>query len=356
MPNARLERLVRKFHAAGIDSLFVSSAPNVTYISGFKGDESFLYITPRKSYFLTDSRYTEQAKKEVSGFTVLERSNLSYPAMVEQLRAKEGCRKVGFEAQCLTHSVYMQLCRVIGLKNIRPTNGLIESLRILKDKSEIAALRKAVDITAQGIRNLIATTAPGMNEKQIQAKLEYHTKMVGSEKPAFDIIIAAGAKSSMPHAVSDHKTVLKDNDILLIDMGVVYGGYHSDLTRCTFLGKIPPLMRKVYGIVLEAQERGIRAVRPGATTSQVDAACRDYIKKMGYGSYFGHGTGHGVGLEIHEAPNVSGRSAEVLKPGMVITVEPGIYLPGRFGVRIEDMVLVTEKGHEVLTRDIDKRI
>lgn len=340
----------------GIDGLFVSSEPNVRYLSDFRNNESFLFLTQKKKYFLTDSRYVEQARKEARGFTVILRDTKPYPAMVEDLRKQEGCQTVGFEALTIPHVFYMQLCRSVPLKNLIPTKNLIEDLRIKKDKGEVDSMRRAIAIMKRGIDKLENETRPGMNEKAVQAKLEYDTKIFGSEKPAFDIIIARGAKSSMPHAVSDHKSVIKENDILLVDMGTVYNGYHCDLTRCFFMGKIPPLMRKVYQIVLDAQLAGIAKVKPGVRAAEVDKASRSYIARHGYGEQFGHGTGHGVGLEIHEAPTVSGRSNDILEPGMVVTVEPGIYLPNRFGVRIEDMVLVTEKGHEVLTRDIHKRI
>ena len=332
--NKRLTRLTRLFSKNGIDALFVSSEENVTYLSNFRGSESFLFITRNNRFFLTDFRYLEQAKKETNGFKIILRDSQSYPQILKTISRKEKSKNIGFESSRISHVFYTQLCQALGDQSLIPTSNLIESLRVVKERIEIENLKQAVHITAEGIRNLQATVSPGMNEKGIQAKLEYHTKMWGSEKPAFDIIIAAGPKSSMPHAVSDHRSRIRDNDILLVDMGVVFNGYHSDLTRCVFLGKIPPLMRKVYDIVLKAQELSINKVGPGVPTKAVDAAGRSYIQKKGYGKYFGHGTGHGVGLEIHEAPTVSGRSTEVLKPGMVITVEPGIYLPGRFGVRI----------------------
>ena len=356
MADKRLKRLLGGFAAAGIDAFFVSAKENVTYLSGFNNDESFLFLTRGRRYFLTDFRYLEQARKEAIGFRIVLRDERTYPEIVRDLARKEKCAKVGFEASKISYAFYSRLAQALGPNCLVPTAGLVEKLRIRKEPGEIRHLRKAVEVSGAGVRHLASTLAPGMNEKEIQGRLEYQTKMLGAEKPAFDIIIAAGAKSSMPHAVSDERSVVRDEDIVLVDMGVVVGGYHSDLTRCFFLGKIPLLQRKIYDIVLQAQERGIRKVRPGVPAKEVDAACRDFIRHKGYGKLFGHGTGHGVGLEIHEAPTVSGRSAEILEPGMVVTVEPGIYLPDRFGVRIEDMVLVTDKGHEVLTRDIDKRI
>lgn len=352
----RLAQVQKSFAAKGIDGFFVTAKENVTYLSGFNNDESFLFITRRARYFLTDSRYVEEARKEAVGFSIVLRGSQSYPEMLRALADKEKCARIGFEASKVSHAFYISMCKALGTARLVPVHCLVEKLRAKKEPLEIRHIRKAVEITAAGVRHLAATLAPGMTEKEIQARLEYQTKMLGSEKPAFDIIIAAGAKSSMPHAVSDDRSVVRDEDMVLVDMGVVSGGYHSDLTRCFFLGKIPPFKRKIYDIVLQAQERGIRRIKPGIAVREIDAACRGYIEKRGYGRLFGHGTGHGVGLEIHEAPTVSGKSSEVLEPGMVVTVEPGIYLPGRFGVRIEDMVLVTDKGHEVLTRDIDKRI
>lgn len=352
----RLQRLIRKFSEAGIDSLLVSSEPNITYLSGFRGSDSFLYLTAKNRFLLTDFRYLEQAQREAPDCKIILKDSRSYPETLQRLSGKEKCRKIGFEAAKTTQALYAQMAKSFRNRRLIQTADLVENLRLIKDASEIQLIKKAIQITAEGMRYLRATIEPGMSEKEIQAKLEYHTKMMGSDKPAFDIIIAAGAKSSMPHAISDHDSSVKDNDILLIDTGVVYRGYHSDLTRCFFLGKIPPQMRKVYDIVLKAQELAIRRVRPGTRTKEIDAVCRDYIHKRGFGKFFGHGTGHGVGLEIHEAPTISATSSELLEPGIVTTIEPGIYLPGRFGIRIEDMVLVTEKGHEVLTRDINKRI
>jgi Xaa-Pro aminopeptidase/Xaa-Pro dipeptidase len=232
---------------------------------------------------------------------------------------------------------------------------LVESLREIKDRVEIDLIRQSAKIAVKGFHYVHQNVRPGMTEREIQARLEHYTKTIGSEKPAFDIIVAAGPRASMPHCQSN-ETKVKSGNLVLLDMGVVYEGYHSDLTRPIFLGKMTPLHREIHSLVWEAQRAGIKKAGPGVPASEVDAACRELIAKRGYGDKFGHGTGHGVGLEIHEAPTVSGRSETILKPGMVITVEPGIYLPGKFGVRIEDMVLITDKGHEVLTSGLDQRV
>ncbi len=351
--NIRLNRLYPSFKKAGIDALLVSSEPNVSYLSGYKGTESWIVVSPKGRAFITDSRYLEQAQAEAKGFKVILRDRRSVTEIVADLVKEWKIRRLGFEASIITYQFFLALEKRVGKDKIVPTGGLVENLRIIKDKNEISLIRKSADIAVKGFHYLKQTVRPGMKERDAQGRLEYYTKTLGSEKPAFDIIIGTGARSAMPHCQTN-ETKIKNNELLLVDMGVVYEGYHSDLTRPIFLGKITPLHRKIYDIVWEAQRAGIRKAQPGATCGEVDAACRQVIARYGYDKQFGHSTGHGVGLEIHEAPGVGGSSKTVLKPGMVITVEPGIYLPGKFGVRIEDMVLITDKKNEVLTRDLDK--
>ncbi len=350
--NIRLKNLFKQFGAAGIDALFVSSWPNVSYLSGFKGTESWIYVCPKGLYFITDSRYLEQAKREAEGFKIVLRDKQGVSDIVAGLAKQTRASKVGFEASQVTVSFHANLERALGQGKLKPTQNLVESLREIKDASEADLLRRTAEIAVKGFHYIRQAAQPGMTERDIQGRLEYYTKTIGSERPAFDIIIAAGARASMPHCQSDD-TKVRNNEAVLVDMGTVYGGYHSDLTRSVFLGKMSALYKKVHGIVWEAQRAGIRKAGPGVLASEVDEACRSVIRKAGYAERFGHGTGHGVGLEIHEAPTVSGRSKTVLKPGMVITVEPGIYLPGKLGVRIEDMLLITKNGHEVLTRGLD---
>ena len=353
--NLRLKNLFKGFGKAGIDALLVSSWPNVSYVSGFKGTESWVWVSPRGLYFITDSRYSEQAESEAKGFKVILRDRQSVTEIVAGLCKKHGTRHLGFEAQIVTYAFFKALEKRVGADKMKPTAGLVEELRLIKDAAEIRALRKSADIAVKGFHYVKHIARPGMKERDVQGRLEHYTKSLGSEKPSFDIIIAAGARSSMPHSQTN-ETLVKNNNILLVDMGVIYDGYCSDLTRPIFLGRMSRFHKKIYDIVWEAQRAGIKKAAPGVTCAEVDKACRDVIQKYGYADKFGHGTGHGVGLEIHEAPNVGGRSETVLKPGMVITVEPGIYLPGKFGVRIEDMVLITSKGNEVLTRGLDNNV
>lgn len=353
--NLRLRKLFSLFPERKIDALFVSSWPNVTYLSGFKGTESWIFVSPKGLYFITDSRYYEQAVQEAKGFKVLLRDKRSVSEIVSELAKKDRIKRVGFESPIVTYSFYTGLAKNIGSAALVPVADLVESLRLIKDKEEIRLIQKSADIAVKGYHYVRQTARPGMTEREIQGRLEYYTKSIGSERPAFDIIVAAGPRASMPHCQSN-ETKVKNNDLVLLDMGVVYEGYHSDLTRPIFLGKMSPLHKKIYDIVWEAQRAGIAKAGPGVPASEVDAASRAVIEGYGYGDFFGHGTGHGVGLEIHEAPSVSGRSKTILEPGMVITVEPGVYLPGKIGIRIEDMILITEKGRVVMTRGLESGV
>ncbi|MCA9395972.1 MAG: aminopeptidase P family protein [Candidatus Omnitrophica bacterium] len=351
--NTRIKAFHQTFEKYRLDAFLVTEESNVTYLSGYTGTESYLLITPKEKYFLTDFRYLEQAEKELTGFEIVLRTNQSYPAMIYELCRKAGVMRMGFESNRISYQLYSMLSRT--LKNIFPVPvpNSIEGLRICKSADEIKQLKSSATIAMQGVRFLQAQLEPGQKEIDIQAKLEYDTKLLGSEKPAFDMIVAAGPGSSMPHAISGQRKVLQ-NDMVLVDMGVTYKGYRSDLTRCFFIGKIPRLKKKVYDIVKKAQALGIQKAKPGVRIGDVDVACRSFIEKAGYGKYFGHSTGHGVGLEVHEAPGVYAKNDDILKPGMIITVEPGIYLPDQFGVRIEDMVRITSSGNEVLTGDLEK--
>jgi len=351
--NPRLKRLFPLFKKAGVDALLVSSWPNVRYLSGFKNDESWALVSPKGLVFITDSRYIEQARKEAKGFEVVLRDRQSVTQIVADYAKKWNVKKLGFEAPIVTYSFFAALAKRVGKDRVVPTAHLVEQLRIIKEPEEVSLLRKSAQISVKGFHYVKQTARPGMKERDAQGRLEYYTKTLGSTKPSFDIIIASGAGSSIPHYQTSQNR-MKNNDIVLVDMGVIYDGYCSDLTRCFFLGKMSPLHKKIHDIVWEAQRAGIKKAAPGVTCREVDEASRSVIKKYGYGDFFGHSTGHGVGLEIHEAPGVSSNDETVLKPGMVITVEPGVYLPGKFGVRIEDTLLITNKGKEVLTSGLDK--
>ncbi|MDP2044546.1 MAG: M24 family metallopeptidase, partial [Candidatus Omnitrophota bacterium] len=234
-----------------------------------------------------------------------------------------------------------------------PTHSIIEDKRQVKDAQEIAKLRRATRITASALEHIQKFLVPGIKEVEVVAELERFIRYHGARASAFDIIVASGRNSSQPHHLSGESR-LSDNQPVLIDLGVDFQGYKSDLTRVFFLGKIKVLVSKVYAIVLKAQEQAIKRIRPGAEMAEIDRVAREYIASKGYAKYFTHNLGHGFGLEVHEDPRISRNEASSLKPGMTFTVEPGIYLPGKFGIRIEDMVLVTRKGCEVLSGAINK--
>lgn len=352
----RLNKVVPLLEKEHVDAFLVQSPANVSYLSGFNNEEAFLLISSKIAYLATDFRYIEQAHREASkGFKVilLDRQGLVFT--LAKLARRHRLKRIGFESEHTSCHFYTTLLKSlrynkgIVLKGVR---GLIESLRVVKDHNEIAMLRRSAAIAAESFVAIKKMIRPGMSELDVQRELEYILKKRGSQKPAFDIIIASGMRSAMPHCRPD-ETKIRNNDLVLIDMGAVYKGYHSDLTRPIFLGKIPAFVKRIGAIVLEAQLAGLKAVRPGIETSSVDRACRQVIEREGYGRYFGHSAGHGVGREIHEAPRLSSKDKRILEPGMVVTVEPGIYLEGRFGIRIEDMALVTENGCQILTQGLD---
>ena len=265
-----------------------------------------------------------------------------------------GLNRVGFEERYLPFAEFSRIQQFSKDKfSLVPTHSLIEDLREVKDASEIAKIRKAVEITQATVRHMRKFLAVGLKEVEVVGEIERFIRFSGARACAFDIIVASGPNSSKPHHLSGSRRI-RDNEPVLIDMGVEYQGYKSDLTRVFFLGKIKVLVHKVYAVVLKAQEKAIKMIRPGVMMAEIDKAAREYIAKQGFAGKFEHNLGHGFGLEVHEGPHVSGNEASLAKPGMVFTIEPGIYLQGEFGIRIEDMILVTRQGCEVLSGAINK--
>jgi Xaa-Pro aminopeptidase len=285
---------------------------------------------------------------------LLKECNGAVFAHIAEAALRLGLKNLGFEERCLPFAEFFKIKESVqGRINLIPTHNIVEDKRKVKDSQEILKLRKATQITALALEHIERLLIPGIKEIEIVAELERFIRYQGARASAFDIIVAAGANSSQPHHLSGERK-LKNNEPVLIDLGVDYQGYKSDLTRVLFLGKINILVRKVYEIVLKAQELAIKRIRPGAEMAEIDRVARKYIAAQGYGACFTHNLGHGFGLEVHEAPQVSPREASAMKPGMTFTVEPGVYLPGKFGIRIEDMVLITTKGCEVISGAIHK--
>jgi len=362
---ANISLLKNRLKKEKLDGLLVSKPANVSYLSGFSGDESYLLITEKKDFFITDFRYEQQAKKEAKGFEIevvgaapcgrpQQGRHRGLPLhnhfdLIVHLIKKNNLKRVGFEARHITYAEVSKIRDNLTKQEFLPMHDLVESLRVVKTQEEIKNIKKATGICLSVFNDVAFKIKPGIREKELAGFVEYQMRIKGAEGASFDIIVLSGKNSTMPHGrPSDRK--IGCNEAVLIDAGASFNGYKSDLTRMFFLGKIPDTVQKVYGIVKKAQEMALKAVRPGVSASVVDAIARDYIKSNGYGDYFGHSLGHGVGREVHEAPSISSKSKDILKPGMIFTVEPAIYLPNIGGIRIEDMVLVTQKGSQVLSR------
>jgi len=350
---SRTEKIYSGLESNGLDGLIVSSQSNISYACQYNCRDAYLLISKRGSIYFTDSRYIEEVQRKLSAFRI-KRINGSAFKIIADTACELKLKRIGFEERNLTYAEYAKIKGHLAKSmKLIPTHNIIETLRQIKDTYELANIRKALRITESAIRFIKKYLTPGIRELEIVAELERFIRYKGATGSAFDIIVASGPNSSFPHHLSSSKK-LKSNEPVLIDIGVDYSGYKSDLTRVFFLGKISVLGSKIYNIVKEAQAKAIEKIRPGVKISEVDKAARRHIIKQGYGNLFEHNTGHGIGLEIHETPHICPQEDNQLKPGMVLTVEPGIYVPNKFGIRIEDMVLVKENGCEVLSGSINK--
>lgn len=345
----RLERVRGELARRELDGLLVQKPENRAYLSGFTGTAGVLLITGTAAHLVTDFRYVEQAAQQAPAFRV-HRSGPEGPvdALAAVLRA-EGVRTLGCEGDYLTVDTFAQYERGWPEVRLVVATGLVEGLRAIKDAGEVQAIRRAAAIADAAFRRALEIIRPGMTEREVALALEMDMKRQGASALAFDTIVASGPRSALPHGVASDK-VIQSGELVTLDFGCVVAGYCSDMTRTVMVGEPDDRQREIYATVLVAQSAGVAAARPGLTGQQLDAVCREIIKARGYGDFFGHGTGHGVGRYIHEGPRLSTRSQEVLAPGHVVTIEPGIYLPGWGGVRIEDLVLITADGCEVLSR------
>ena len=346
----RRDRLRRSLKSTGAAAFLVTDFTNVTYLTGFSGDDSFLLILPDKEVMLSDPRYTTQLEEECPGLDLEIRSPGT--AMFESIRKtlqKSRQTSVGFESGAMTVQMHRRLTEEIPKADWIPCNGHVEILRMVKDREEIRAIRKAVDIAQRAFAVTRCGLRGAETERAVAHGLENQIRLFGGRGCSFPPIVACGPRAALPHA-SPSSVVMQSHGLLLIDWGADEpGGYKSDLTRVLVTGKISPKLERVYRLVLKAQQRAIDSIRPGVHCSAVDRVARKVIDRGGFGKFFGHGLGHGIGLDIHEGPRLSGGCDQPLKAGMVVTVEPGIYLPGVGGVRIEDDILVTRDGHEVLS-------
>lgn len=343
----RLALLKNGLKLNALDSILITNQINVAYLSGFPGHDSMILITPEKDFFITDSRYIEEAEKTLDGFYV-KLVDISTYDTVSEIIKKHRLKKIGFEAMDLPYGVAVRLYKLIKPVKLVPCKTMVERIRSVKDHGEIALIRESASLNKKVFNLTAGRVKPGVSERALAVMVETAFISEGA-RSAFGPIIASGENTSKPHAIPG-RVKIKNNSFVMIDIGVKLNGYCSDLTRMITLGRVKNKFKKIYNIVKAAQDRAIEKIRPGIRIRDVDAAGRDHIKDEGFGKCFGHSLGHGVGLSVHEEPTISSTSEGLIAPGMVFTVEPAIYIPKFGGVRIEDMVLVTDKGCEVLTR------
>ena len=342
----RIERLRARF-GDEVDAFVTSSPANRRYLTGFVGTAGTVVVGREEAYLLVDFRYVEQAKRQAQGVSVVHYDDVhkSLAEVLANLKAK----RVAFEAAHVTVAGKRRLEEKIPDVTWVPAEDWVEELRAIKEPGEVEAIQRAVDLADRAFAYIL-DRLKGRTEREIALDLEFFMRREGATKLAFDTIIASGPNGALPHA-SPSDRVISDGDLVTLDFGAVVDGYCSDMTRTVAVGKADERQKEIYQLVLEAQRVGLAAVRPGRTGKEVDAEAREVIQRAGHGDHFGHGLGHGVGLEIHERPPVLSKAGEaVLRPGMVTSVEPGVYIPGWGGVRIEDLVVVTDEGCRVLTR------
>lgn len=336
-----------------IGAILISNGYNMTYISGFTGATGYLYLSKTRQIILTDFRYTIQAETEAKGFEVITIGSGGYQESINDILKTDGIQSLGFESMDVLYDTYEELKEKLCVKLI-PIKGEITYLRRIKTPSELEKLERAEAIGDEVFTEILGFIQPGMTELEIAARIEYLLKVKGGQGLSFSAIVASGVNSSMPHAVPSYKKI-ETGDFITMDFGCIYEGYCSDMTRTIVIGKASEEQKKIYQLVLEAQLAALDFMKAGLTGKEIDQVARDIIYKAGYEGCFGHGLGHSVGLEIHENPRLSPSENDIILENVIETVEPGIYIKGFGGVRIEDMVVVTKKGHKNFTHS-DKQL
>ncbi|WP_020616804.1 M24 family metallopeptidase [Paenibacillus daejeonensis] len=347
MANKRVHRLREKLAERGLKAMLISNPVNRRYLSGFTGSSGYVLVTEQESWLLTDFRYMAQAPQQAPRFQVVDHGTSPIDAIGELLSAA-GHGRLGFEQEFVVFSDYTAWSESLSGTELVPVSGVVEELRVIKDEQEIAVMQEAAELADATFAHIVGLLKPGMVESDIALEMEVFMRSRGATSSSFDTIVASGERSALPHGVASSR-VIGNNEFVKLDFGAYYHGYCSDLTRTVVVGQPTDKHKEIYSIVLEAQMHALDHIRPGMTGVEADALTRDIITRYGYGDHFGHGTGHGLGMEIHEAPRLSRLSQTVLTPGMTVTVEPGIYLPGFGGVRIEDDIVITDNGIKILT-------
>ncbi len=343
----RLNNIRNLVNEEDINALIISSSFNRRYLSGFRGSAGLLLISSEKALLVTDFRYVNQAREQAPHFEVIRWQDDLYKS-IAPIVEENGWKKLGFEAGQVIYSAFEEMKNKLPAEMV-PVKETAEKLRLVKDAGEIDVMRKGAGVLDRAFTMIIDRVKPGVTEKDLALELEMFLLKEGAEEKSFRFIVASGQRGALPHGMATEKE-LQDGELVTMDFGGIFDGYATDMTRTLAIGKISEQQKEIYDIVYKAQQEATAAVKPGVPVNAVDAVARDIIKEAGYGDYFGHGLGHGVGLEVHEEPRLNHLKTTELKPGMIVTIEPGIYLPDKGGVRIEDMVLVTEKGAESLTK------
>lgn len=344
----RLQNFRDQFPRIGIDAFIVTFPPHVRYLSGFTGDNAVCLISPRSAVLVTDGRYADQVKQETNGWKII----IGGGSLIQELRTHRLVRpqwRIGIDGNTMVLAQFKQLKATLAHSRLVPKVEAVESLTGVKDAEEIGKIRRAVEISDAVFNDVLGMLKPGITEIDIAAEITFRHRKSGADGDAFEPIVASGPRGALPHAHPTPRKIRR-GEFLTIDMGCIYQGYHSDMTRTVSIGSPNRDARKIYRIVLDAQVRAVDAARSGMKTSDLDAVARNHIRKNGYSQYFRHSLGHGVGLQIHESPRISMQSRSALAAGNVITIEPGIYIPNIGGVRIEDIVVIRENGCDVLTR------
>lgn len=343
----RLDKVREIFDANNIDAIWITNDKNLRYLANFTGSAGEVIITKDKAFFVTDFRYKEQAREQAKGLEVVIHSGNLY-GEINNILVENNVKELGLEADSLILATYLKVKEEFQA-NLVPTHGIVERIREVKEPEEVEIIKEACEITDQAFDHILKFIKPGVTEIEVANEIEHFLKGKGATGMSFDTIVASGVRSSMPHGVASDK-VIETGDMVTLDFGCYYKGYSSDITRTIAVGEVDPKLVEIYNIVLEAHNKVIEGTKAGMTGKEVDALARDYIAEKGYGDCFGHSTGHGLGLDVHEMPAVSMRSDQPMEEGMIITDEPGIYVEGLGGVRIEDDLLIQKDGVLSLNR------
>lgn len=347
MTNERVAKLRQAMSEQQLQAIIIDSGVNRCYLSGFNGSAGTLLITAEASYLLTDFRYQIQAAQQAPGFEII--IYKAHPLDdIKTLLNKHGISQLGFEQDIISFAQYKRYEHALSGAALVPTSGLVEKIREVKDAQELTIIQEAAELADRTFTHILNYIKPGVRELDIALEMEMFMRKHGAAGTSFETIVASGERSALPHGVASER-IIGQNEFVKLDFGAYYKGYCSDITRTVFVGQPTEKHLEIYNIVLEAQLHGLKHIKAGISGLEADALCRDIIAGYGYGEQFGHSTGHGIGMEIHEAPRLSRLSDTLLTPGMTVTVEPGIYIPGFGGVRIEDDIVITESGNQILT-------